>query len=1574
MSLDARLRAAERLAERLSADPDLDPDVALELQAVVAGHIEALRAQLAAEAASRAATTAEVIDELVARRTPVPPEEVAAPEPEPPPAPPQPEAPPRKPRGPSIWARLGPAFAENLLFTLAVFLMAGGAVFFVTTAWTTMTGVGRLLVVFAGLEAFGGLLYAAGRLLNRGGTLPEVERTLLVVAGLLVPVAGIVAGELLAHAWLPGVVALGVALPSGWFAARAAARIEAPALHPGLSLALTTSAALGAVVPWLGAIAGLVAVLTGAALVSATPPILRPALPAMQRHGIPAFVALAMLAFGAFALSASAALHAEGLGAVRFAGLGVVLATVGLALVRTEDALARAQTFARPSSLALLGGLALALTGVAVAMSDPRLLLAACAAATWTALVVAFRLERAALLWPALALSAVTYLLLPAPVRELAAQVRAWFAGQLGYAPERLPLSFYGITFLPYTAALALFAHTLRQRGRDAFARVALAWTLAVATGLALLSITAGSDARAPMAVLGAEGALLVALGVATQRQRLVFAGTLGGIGSVVAALVHQEPPRGTTLLVLAALGLLLLLVACVLQRRSEPSTFARRASHGVLDAVATLALGVFAFSLLPPTERLAALRAVDAPGHLALGLLLAGVGAAFALAWLEPLAWIAVGFAGLGLCGGDASALHLPSTGLACVLLSILPLLRAAFVRWRPALDRPHAWREKAPVPAASVVSVFVVQALAAPAVIQQLAVSLDSWVLAQTFALAAVILAATAVWSGFAVVSVPACVLVAGSALAAATALGYGLEGMCGAATFAVAALALALTATGSNPYPRAQAALRPTAAAALVALAIALLWAVAQRATTGFTTPPRPDAVAFLLATAMALAAGSLVQRIGPALRTTAAGLLTATVPLLAIASCDALAARAAWYPLAVIAGACAVRIAAPRHGATAAALHLTFALVLAGSFAATGLTGDWLLATVFALFAVVARLALAPLPRVRSLFVLVGGLGALWVGTATALALPDRSWLPAVVLAYVAAATFAPMVPLLGIEARGTALFVKPLAGLALVLGLTHALLALGTGEFPLRDPFVRGPAIDAMAAALAILGVALGVHARGARRALFPAVAAALAAFVTAPLSERLARPGVLAWPDLEVALVAFVVACFATRIDDGAKASPATPRAALAYSLALAALGLTRADVLDLTTPLTCGVVALAPLALLWRERQSAHGEAFGWALLLAAFSTSLHLMLPLDRRHEGLLPLAAVALAIAGLAEGVRRRLARSASGLAHDLAKAAVRLTLACVELGLALVTVNVLALAHVAADAGFLVCGIATSLGALLLLVGHARREDRVWSLHGAVFAGVLTYAFLARRTASLAGFEGYHLQVVTVLGLGLLMVTRGARPRFARTLAHAALALPIPGVVVGLATSPWNAAFALFVASSVYGIAGLVLAQRGITWFAAALLNGALFALWRHHGIVDPAFHGVPAGLTLLAGSELAQRAGARATLFVLGLVTLYGSMAVQVARVEAPGHALALFVAGLAAVALGFVRRRNDWLLAGTAAVVVDVIAYLARHGLERDFVGAALLVGSGLTVLAAAVAARRRRGATGPRG
>jgi len=122
--------------------------------------------------------------------------------------------------------------------------------------------------------------------------------------------------------------------------------------------------------------------------------------------------------------------------------------------------------------------------------------------------------------------------------------------------------------------------------------------------------------------------------------------------------------------------------------------------------------------------------------------------------------------------------------------------------------------------------------------------------------------------------------------------------------------------------------------------------------------------------------------------------------------------------------------------------------------------------------------------------------------------------------------------------------------------------------------------------------------------------------------------------------------------------------------------------------------------------------------------------------------------------------------------------------------------------------------------------------------------------------------------------------------------------------------------------------------------------------------------------VPAGLSLLIGAEtlrsqLTERA--RSALIIAGLGLLYGSVGVQVFQVERPVHALVLFGTGLTAVGVGLARQRNDYLVMGTLAIVLDVLGYLLRNGFERDFIGAGLLVGSGLTLLCVATILTRRR-------
>jgi hypothetical protein len=97
---------------------------------------------------------------------------------------------------PSLWSRLGPLFAENLLFALAGFLLVAGAVYFTTTAWTTMSGAMQKLVVAGGLLLFADCCTARPPCSARDAALRVAARALSLVAVALAPSASVAASLL----------------------------------------------------------------------------------------------------------------------------------------------------------------------------------------------------------------------------------------------------------------------------------------------------------------------------------------------------------------------------------------------------------------------------------------------------------------------------------------------------------------------------------------------------------------------------------------------------------------------------------------------------------------------------------------------------------------------------------------------------------------------------------------------------------------------------------------------------------------------------------------------------------------------------------------------------------------------------------------------------------------------------------------------------------------------------------------------------------------------------------------------------------------------------------------------------------------------------------------------------------------------------------------------------------------------------------------------------------------------------------------------------------------------------------
>jgi hypothetical protein len=427
------------------------------------------------------------------------------------------------------------------------------------------------------------------------------------------------------------------------------------------------------------------------------------------------------------------------------------------------------------------------------------------------------------------------------------------------------------------------------------------------------------------------------------------------------------------------------------------------------------------------------------------------------------------------------------------------------------------------------------------------------------------------------------------------------------------------------------------------------------------------------------------------------------------------------------------------------------------------------------------------------------------------------------------------------------------------------------------------------------------------------------------------------------------------------------------------YLVALLALLLTCFETDHLTTPLTFTAVAGAAFVLLLRDRRPGHADALGGAVVLAAWAFAIYAVPETGRPPAEILPLlAAVTTALAVVFLLVAARLRRGPA-LAAAAAARLTRVAVITLLIAPAFVAWNVLALGdEPAAGLGLGLTALAT-VGSGLVATLLAVRRERPALLHVPVLAGLALHAFVTVRTDLLAGLDGHHLHLLAAIGAGLLVLGDRLGDPLRIPLRLDALLLPVLAAgsalldLVGAVDLEGRGALAFFLAAAVYGVAAFRERRPALGWLSLALVDLALFSIWRHRGIVDPAFYGVPAGLSLVLGSEVARRGDARrqgAWLLAAGLVVLYGSVAVQVLRVEEPAHALVLFGLGLLSVAWGAVRARNDVLLAGTAAVVLDVVAYFVQHGFARDFVGAGLLVGSGLTVLAGgALAARRRRAA-----
>lgn len=1494
-------------------------------------------------------------------------------------------------RGPTIWERLGPAFAENLGFGLAAFLIVAGAVYFTTTAWTTMTGAQRLLVVVGGLAVLGSFLYGAGRLLNRGGTLPEVERVLLLVTGFLLPIAAVPAGELLWLAPTLGLLGVGLVLPPGFLAARALARVLDPALSPFLPTTFTFLSAL----VLLGPVATEQPILTAACgavlFLAAVMFYVRRVLPRTVTARTVLLWPPFLLGFSLAVAVGRAALEAAGphpTGEV-LASLGITLSAFGAALVLLENALfARGVFGKRRSTFLLVMALALGVTGTVVALGNEVGLLLASAIGAFAALRAAWGLPVPWLAVPGLVLAALAYLESPAPIRQTLLHLRDQAAHALGYVNRPLPLAYYGLTFLPYVAACGLWAWWLLQKEQTARARVLIVWTFASALGLTALSLlTSGSppfsDLRAPAGVLAAQGALLLTFGIATRHRWFAFTGVIGLYAGALCVLIHLEVVRPFALLMLSSLGFLAISAAGRLA--GSVWAFAKETRAALLDATVLLAVvlamaGVY--DILEHPVRVGP----HALGYVALAVLFGVLGSAYRC----PMGLL---FAGGALAGAVACFLsgvaphaavdvHLLVFGAISALVLFAPLLES---RVPAALCHPYAKRDGDPV-AWVPGTVLLIQLFGWRAILD--AAPPCGW----TFLLAAGFLVGAAVFFVAALryrrnwLTVFAVLEMLGAGLAVVGTLGGRVEGTAG-----LLGVAGALVVVYVPVFVR--LARRRSVAFARFLFEILFLLAVLFLPCTiliqgvliadqGAVGSGVELTVACLLVAGLVRFAYGWASRRG--VRTiggVAAGLLF--MP----AACGLLHATRApvdVVPLGFIAATVATFLWAGRWGVlrAVAGVHLLVSFVVTVGVAVSGSGDPWLLLVAFVLLAASGRgIAIRAPVTGGVLFLLSILLGSSFV-VLERLVPVDRSYQVAVWILFSAFAWAASRLPLLGVPRIAAQVVSMAILGTASGFALVVA-VRVACVEPLLHDSLLDGNLGAARLAAGAFV-LAVFVWSRAAKpvaRCVLPVVALALATFVAAPVNILLNGSDVHLWrPDVEVGLLAFLLALVLPRHPKLGSTEEARLGPAVAWPLGLAgaALLLTAGDLGHPGTPLTAFTATLVVLVLLVRDRRPGWGRLLGlggFATALAAVAWARPYLGPVARETPLLYGAtsALVAPLLALLAGTIARREGppwRSRAG--RELVHVAV-----C-----AAVTAFGFVMAGVVAFAGTPAGPWAIALAAVALGVPGgaaafgATRLRRPALVHVSVVGVLVFYGFLAVRTNHLAGLDGYHLHALVVIGATLLFLAPFHRSRLGFWLALDGALLSVPAILyfapvaLGAPGDPARAASALALAGVVCASAAQRLRAPGLGWVAVALLNLVLFAFWRRHELVDPSFYGVPPGLTLTGAAVVLRGRIPRVTrlaLLVPGLALLYGSVGLQVLRVGDPVHALVFLGMGLGTVALGFWLRRNAWLVLGMTVVVLDVVLHLATHGFETGFFGAALLVGAGLSVLAVVGLATHRR-------
>jgi hypothetical protein len=417
----------------------------------------------------------------------------------------------------SLWStKLRPFFDENALWLAGGLLVIFGSLYFLRLIWDDLSSLMLRAVIAGSLLAYAGLFFGAGYALSRKRDAHGVGRILFCFSAALLPLSSVATGELAASlaTGAAGLLVAGVAIlvalaAQGVMLAVMAGLFERSSMRlmvrTGLLLGLGTmclAPALTLLAPQSSAL-----LLLGTALGFAA---LAWGLRALCTHRVHLRTTILFAGGGLLWSFFVLAGRVQAAALIPWTHYAPLVAALAALLISCDHRLrARGDNDPRLSALGLtfhtlaLFAVALSLVGLArqgyFDLWARISVMLTSAVALYCLTRAALRYGRSAMTHLAASVGLLTYFFLPAPFSGLLRLAQRWIHSALGYQNAPLPVSYYGLTFIPYLLLLTALVVILRRRGREDLSRDLQWFAMALGGVLALLAAAGGTEDLRPM-------------------------------------------------------------------------------------------------------------------------------------------------------------------------------------------------------------------------------------------------------------------------------------------------------------------------------------------------------------------------------------------------------------------------------------------------------------------------------------------------------------------------------------------------------------------------------------------------------------------------------------------------------------------------------------------------------------------------------------------------------------------------------------------------------------------------------------------------------------------------------------------------------------------------------------------------------------------------------------------------------------------------------------------------------------------------------------------------------------------